>query len=493
MVGRALLERNTQDLLGPAPHGRWTRIMVTLPSEAATDADLVDTLVAAGMNVARINCAHDGPEAWAAMAANVRVASERQGCPVRIAMDLAGPKLRTAEIPVGPSVVKVRPMRDAYGRTTAPGRLVLIPAGRAVEGAPSLIGVPISPEFFDSLSEGDELHVVDTREAQRTITIRAVRSGWVLAEVAKTTYLDNGTELYRRDGVGGRVEGLPPTPGSIVLEAGNECWLMSLDVPEPVGASARPRVGCTLPEAIASARIGQRVFFDDGKIGGTVVEVVPGGLGVRITQAPPGGARLRNEKGINLPDTDIPIPALTVADLEALATVVRVADVVNLSFVRSEDDVRDLQSALAEREASSLGIVLKIETLSAFRNLPEIVMQAMASEHVGVMIARGDLAVEVGYERLAEVQEEVLWLCEAAHLPVIWATQVLDTLARTGQPSRAEITDAAMSERADCVMLNKGPHIARAISTLDDILRRMASHQSKKRPLLRPLRSWIRE
>jgi len=79
------------------------------------------------------------------------------------------------------------------------------------------------------------------------------------------------------------------------------------------------------------------------------------------------------------------------------------------------------------------------------------------------MIARGDLLVEIGYERLAEVQEEILWLCEAAHVPVIWATQVLEGLAQKGLPSRAEITDAAMGVRAECVMLNKGPHIIEAV------------------------------
>ena len=104
------------------------------------------------------------------------------------------------------------------------------------------------------------------------------------------------------------------------------------------------------------------------------------------------------------------------------------------------------------------------------------------------MIARGDLAIECGYERLAEVQEEILWICEAAHVPVIWATQVLENLAKSGQPSRAEITDAAMGERAECVMLNKGPHILEAVDVLDDILRRMQAHQTKKQAMLRELR-----
>jgi pyruvate kinase len=114
----------------------------------------------------------------------------------------------------------------------------------------------------------------------------------------------------------------------------------------------------------------------------------------------------------------------------------------------------------------------------------------MGDPSAGLMIARGDLAVEAGFERLAEVQEEILWIAEAAHLPVIWATQVLETLARTGIPSRSEITDAAMGQRAECVMLNKGPHIAEAVDVLDGILRRMTDHQQKKRSLLRQLRSW---
>jgi pyruvate kinase len=78
-------------------------------------------------------------------------------------------------------------------------------------------------------------------------------------------------------------------------------------------------------------------------------------------------------------------------------------------------------------------------------------------------------------------------MAEAAHLPVVWATQVLDLHARTGRPSRAEVTDAAMSVRAECVMLNKGPYVADAVAALDDILRRMEQHQYKKRSLYRRL------
>ena len=106
----------------------------------------------------------------------------------------------------------------------------------------------------------------------------------------------------------------------------------------------------------------------------------------------------------------------------------------------------------------------------------------------GVMIARGDLAAECGFERLAEVQEQILWICESAHVPVVWATQVLETLLKTGAPSRAEVTDAAMGQSAECVMLNKGPYILDAVRTLNDILQRMQDHQTKKRSMMRKLR-----
>jgi pyruvate kinase len=290
---------------------------------------------------------------------------------------------------------------------------------------------------------------------------------------------------------------LQPVAGSLHVDAGDLVELHALpagDAPDAVLGAPLPgigcRIGCTLAEAVDALAVGHRVFLDDGAFGGVVESVADGVARVRITSAPPGGGKLRAEKGINLPDTDVPVAALTDKDLADLDAVVELADVVALSFVRTPIDVELLLDRLGALGADHLGLVLKIETVQAFRSLPALLRTAMRRRRVGVMIARGDLAVEAGYERLAELQEEILWLCEAAHLPVIWATEVLDRLARTGRPSRSEITDAAMSERAECVMLNKGPHILDAIRTLDDILRRMEEHQSKKRPLLRPLRSW---
>ena len=119
--------------------------------------------------------------------------------------------------------------------------------------------------------------------------------------------------------------------------------------------------------------------------------------------------------------------------------------------------------------------------------LPFIVEHADGVEMSFVNTA-DDLAVEAGFARMGELQEEIMWLCEAAHVPVIWATQVLENLAKSGRPSRAEVTDAALSVRSEGVMLNKGPFLLDAVSFLDHLLTRMSDHLDKKSPLLRRLR-----
>ncbi|WP_437284601.1 pyruvate kinase [Sorangium sp. So ce406] len=246
-------------------------------------------------------------------------------------------------------------------------------------------------------------------------------------------------------------------------------------------------VGCTIPEVVDDLRPGHRVFYDDGRLGGTVKLVTDGAALVEVDFARQGSVKLKPGKGLNFPDTELGIPPLTPKDLEDLDFIARHADMVGLSFVRSPSDVERLQAELAAREAAHLGLVLKIETTPAFRQLPRLLLTAMRSENVGVMVARGDMAVEMGFVRLAEVQEELLWLCEAALVPAIWATQVLESLNKTGVPTRGEVTDAAMSSRAECVMLNRGENIVATVDFVVDVLQRMHEHQDKKRALMRPL------
>ena len=159
------------------------------------------------------------------------------------------------------------------------------------------------------------------------------------------------------------------------------------------------RIGCTLPDALAAARTGQRVLFDDGKIGGIVASVRAGEIEVSIVYAAPQGTKLRAEKGISLPDTELDVAALGTEDLALLPVIVECADLVGLSFAQRADDITALQGRLASIDGDGIGIILKIETRRGFDRLPEMLLAAMASERVGVMVARGDLAVECGFER----------------------------------------------------------------------------------------------
>lgn len=381
--GERLLARNAVELFGPRPDGpRQVRILVTLPPEAATDPALMRRLVEAGTDAMRINCAHDGPDAWGSMIANLRAAEAAAGRRVRVLMDLAGPKVRTGSI--------------------------LSPAGDR------RIGV------------GDPL------------------------------LLTAAARFPRRD-------------------------------------APLHQATCTIPDVLACARPGHRVFIDDGRVGAVVAAAGPDGLLLRVEQAPPDGHRLKPEKGLNFPDTELGLAALTDDDRADLDFVAAHADLIGYSFVQSAEDVHALQEELRRRRPDDwrrLGLVAKIETPRAVRNLPGIIVAAAGRQPFGIMIARGDLAVELGFERTAEMQEEILWLAEAAHVPVIWATQVLETLVKKGLPTRGEMTDAAMASRAECVMLNKGEHVAEAVAALDRLLGRMAGHQMKKTPRLRALLSW---
>ncbi len=341
----------------------------------------------------------------------------------------------------------------------------------------------------------------DARGSHRTLKVVDAIKGGCWAEAHKTTYLVPGSVLRcSRHSAEGEEhectigEGLPPKENSILLQSGDLLIVTrNLQPGRPArrdgaGLVLTPAaIGCTIPEVFEDVRAGQSIWFDEGKIGGVIGEVGATEVHVRITNVRTRGEKLRADKGINLPESALRLTALTVKDIEDLGFVAQHADVIELSFANTAKDVESLQRILARAGSRQPAIVLKIETRRGFANLPELLLTAMCSPCCGVMIARGDLAVECGFERLAEVQEEILWICEAAHVPVIWATQVLEELAKDGMPSRAEITDAAMGRRAECVMLNKGPHILEAVRVLDDILRCMQSHHAKKSSMLRKL------
>jgi pyruvate kinase len=499
-VGKRLLEAHSRDLIGLNPSRRTVRIMVTLPSEAETDYTLIHSLIQQGMDVARINCAHDGPAVWERMIRHIRRAEKALGRTCRILMDLGGPKLRTGPLEMGPMVVKLRPERDSFGKVTRPARIWITAANKPVSApTEAAVSLPVSGVWKSKLRLGDQIRFTDARGAHRAMTVVDTSAGGCWAEMDRTAYITPGISLTRWNSKKDQKEktnvGNFRVPSGAINVTIGDLLILTRQLRPGRGATrdsagrvlSPAHIGCTLPEVFSDVQTGERVWLDDGKIGAFIEKVETERIFVRITQARPEGDKLRCDKGINLPDSALKLPALTKKDLKDLEFVSKHADIVGLSFAQSAKDVEALLRRLEELGKRDLGIILKIETRRGFEQLPSMLLAGMKNPSLGVMIARGDLAVECGFERMAEIQEEILWICEAAHCPVIWATQVLETLAKEGIPSRAEITDAAMGHRAEAVMLNKGPHILRAVQMLDDILQRMEAHQLKKQSMMREL------
>jgi pyruvate kinase len=378
-AAEAELRDETERLFGPpraeAPRAR---VMATLPTEAAEDAGLAERLIAAGMDCARINCAHDDAKTWARMIDNVRTAGAKLAAQPRVMMDIGGPKCRVVEV-------------------QAPDKYRLKPGERI--------------ELYADIEEAD---------------------------------------------------------------------------PKTVAFSI------SFPEIVAQLQPGRSVSFDDGKARARVAETSPGRAALVVEAAREKGVRLKRDKGLNFPDTELTLPPLTAKDLRDLDFIAEHADLVGYSFVQRVADVERLQAELTLRrpDRPPQGVILKIETPLALKTLPQLIIASARRHPTGVMIARGDLAVEIGFARLSEMQQEMLWLCEAAHTPVVWATQAPDGYMHDGVANGSEMTDAAFAQAAECVMLDKGPHLAEDVAFLRDVLARMDLHHAKRFERYARLESW---
>lgn len=376
MFSRQSMAQRSEQLFGARAHADIPRLMITFDKEFTEDYPLVKNLLLHGMNIARINCAHDDEGIWASMLRIIKKASAETGRPCKVYMDLAGPKIRTVLMGKGKKKAKVE------------------------------------------ISEGDLILLAEEK-----------------------------AEYSKKDVV----------------------------------------VGVTMPDIISQLKKGHHILFDDGVIEAVVEEPGNDLVQVRIMRISTKKHFLRPGKGINLPDTSIAPMALTEYDRQCLPFICKNADMIGYSFVETERQLAHLQEMLTRTGPTPPSIILKIERAKAVRNFPALLLQAMRQETFGIMIARGDLAVEIGFERLSEIQEEILWIAEAAHVPVVWATQVLDNLNKTGLATRSEITDAVYSGQAECVMINKGDFIIEVMDTLKNILQRSGGHHIKKRYVFRPL------
>jgi len=378
------LEKNTSSLLGTARKGRRERVMVTMSGKDAGNTEIIRSLINNGMDIARLNCAHDNSEVWLQMINDIKKTSTELGTQTAIAMDISGPKIRTGEL-----------------------------ADKALY-----------------LSKGQILRLTKNKE-------------------------QGHNELLDKN-------------GNLISPA---------------------QVSCTLSEVFDYIKKGDPVFFDDGSIEGQITNMTGEFADVEITRVQDEKGKLKADKGINFPKSDLKIHGLTASDKEHLRFIAKHADFVNFSFVNTPEDVREMQDELRKLNAlDKLGVVYKIETQEAYNNLIDILLEAMKAPKVGVMIARGDLAIEAGWKRMGRIQKEMLAICNACHLPIIWATQVLENLAKKGLPSRSEITDAVNATKSECIMLNKGPHIIQALELLNQLITNTEEYQDKNAPMLPKLR-----
>jgi pyruvate kinase len=372
------LHKRSQDLFGLKKDQKQSAIMITLDHSFAEDEHYFIQLLKEGMNVARINCAHDDVTIWKQMIATLQKSCESGNYTCKIYMDLAGPKIRT----IIPKSFKKRKIK---------------------------------------IQEGD------------------------LITISENKIQNESTDLW---------------------------------------------IKCSLPGIVHQLRIGDCVKFDDGLIEAEVQSMNDSSVILKITRISGKNSFLKHQKGMNFPTSVLNFASLTEFDKQVLPFALKNADLIGCSFIHSECDVKALQELAfsINSDKKKPKFIYKIETPEAVINLPKILLQGLSQKNFGIMIARGDLAVEIGFERLSEIQEEILWICEAAHTPVIWATQVLETLNKSGIATRSEITDAFRSSQAECVMLNKGDYLLEAIKTLKDILTRSRGHHIKKRSMFRPLK-----
>lgn len=485
---RRLIRRNAKALLGYRSKGRRTRIMVTLPSKAAKDYQFVCNLIKNGMNCARINCAHDSTEDWQNMIEYIKKASKKHRKRCKISMDLGGPKIRTGAIAKDAKVIKIQHSTDAFGNEI---KSITVFFGENKTDGTEIPTIPLANYDHKTIKEGDLLHITDNHFNKRKIKVLQIMETGFLGEIKKVTYFETGLPIIIDENNSFTIGELDKKKRSIFLKEKDILIIKKGEIAghgkkilTETGEIEPACISCTSNEVFSMVKEGETVLFDDGIIEGIIKEVTSDEIRVLITVVPSKGGKLKPDKGINFPQSELKFSSLSDKDKHDLQFVLENANVINMSFVNHQDDVSELLELINLSDIErKMGLILKIETSSGFDNISEIILESMKNYPIGVMIARGDLAVELGWERIGRIQEEILSICEAAHITSIWATQVLENLAKKGIPSRAEITDTVMAQRADCIMLNKGSYILRAIKLLDSILKNLKKKSTALKPI----------
>ncbi|WP_338449491.1 pyruvate kinase [Niallia oryzisoli] len=474
-----LKNQRNQELLGKSEEDPIS-IMVTLDKTMLDTPEIFKDLLRAGMTIARINLARDH-SVWKKLVEGIRAAEEELGFETqdrtcKIYMDLPGPKIRVGDL----RKIKV-PLKINTKKTSAVGYLM----SQKSHENPIKDGfvIKINIDEFTNAAAGQIIHFTDAKGRKRFFTILEIVSPACLkVELNKSAILNGETIVELSPDKKSKLTNLLEGPVTIKVKMGDILRIYKsyhyLGKPTMNGEPAS--IGITLPEALRNVRPKDRVFFDDGNICGVVLEVNDHYLDVEIILTRNNVETIKPDRGVNFPDSLVflSVPAITKMDITMLAEIIPFVDLIGISFIHHPNDIRILKGYLDQYTERKIGVIAKIETKYALLSLTKIVLEGVNLDLFGVMIARGDLAIEIGYEQLAKAQEGILEICRAAHAPVIWATSILNQMNKTGIPLRAELTDAYTGLRSDCIMINKGPYISNSVKFLQQL------DQIKKDPLL---------
>ncbi|SFB92555.1 pyruvate kinase [Bacillus sp. OV322] len=448
-------------------------IMVTLDRSMLAKPDIFSKLLTGGMNIARINCAHDDVHVWTALIEQLKMAEENIGCKdtCKIYMDLAGPKIRIGELAKEKTDLTITV--DRANENSQYGYLVC-KSHTLSHNDLSFLLTAANCEDFTYIDENTSIRFKDTRGKNRILTVvHIVNSSCLMVKLNKTASFNEHTKLICNKEQW-TLTNFEEVPAAIVLKRDDVLRIYKSDryLGMPARGNLPASIGISLPKALYNVRLGDNIYMDDGKISGKVIRIEKDFIETKILTPLSEGAKVKAGKGMNLPDSFVylNVPALTESDITTLAFIHEKADIIGLSFVHRPQDLKKLADYLESLTGRSIGIVAKIETKESIRHLTNIIFEGLDFKHFGIMIARGDLAVELGYSKLARAQQDILDLCRAAHLPVIWATGVLEKMTKKGIPARTELTDVFAGAKADCIMLNKGQYIADSVIFIKKIM-----------------------
>ena len=465
-----LLHRNTRNLFGKARGRSNKHIMVTLSDNIIQDSEAFNDLIRQGMSTVRLNCSTGRINEWKKISDRIRISEQLTKSSCHICMDLEGPKIRIGKIKETPTKLKINKKKSLDGSIRKPGTLIL--SDHLGEFSNKGNFIQVSVKLLSMIKMNQKLFVTDHRGKVHNLNIIKLKGRIISLNTCDKLTLSNSSKFLIKNNsestnVYEEVVSLKKNKApKLTLSVGDH---LIIEKKNRRGENAvytsqgqlisKAHVHCPEKRFFENVKTNDKLIFDDGNFEGKITSCNGDEIDCLITFSKKKNVKIKSYCGVSIPGKTIFRKALSSRDYHHLEHISSYADIISLSFVRNKNDVLELIDYLNKHKMSLKGIILKIENLQGFKNLPNIILTAMQHDRIGIMIARGDLAIECGWEKLAKIQEEILRLCEAAHIPVIWATQVMESAAKMGRPSRAEITDATVAQRADCNHVKqRAPH-----------------------------------